>query len=100
MLCAIAVRQNHVYSMQSVGLCVELAKDEGEVHDIHDAWSHLMAYTVSLYWSVTVVTTTGYGDILAEGIFEQCTLAYFANKTDKFWSVKRDSLLLMMASLC
>jgi len=37
----------------------------------------LMPYVASLYWSVTIITTTGYGDITPESELEKCTSAYF-----------------------
>jgi len=37
------------------------------------------AYCTSMYWAVTIVTTTGYGDILSETEFEKCKSCWFRN---------------------
>jgi len=45
----------------------------------------MIPYITSIYWSVTIITTTGYGDIrpTPDSELEKCTSAYFANITDK-----------------
>ena len=52
----------------NVFFAVSCADPDNEEH-----LDRFLAYCTSLYWSVTVVSTTGYGDILPESEFEKCT---------------------------
>ena len=78
-----------------VVLCVARLT-EGEKNEV---LLRLVPYIASLYWSATIITTTGYGDILPKTKFEECTSAYFTNVVDIFryirhaWPIKSDSLV-------
>jgi hypothetical protein len=45
------------------------------IAEIHSYWTSsglFASYCTALYWSVTVSTSTGYGDILPMSLFEMC----------------------------
>jgi len=59
--------------MVTVVLCVaEMAAEQGGLTTRN--MLRISRYCTSLYWSVTIITTTGYGDILPETLGETCTL--------------------------